>query len=825
MGELWRRLWYLVNRSRLERELRDEMDAHRAMKGESEPRFGNPLRLREESADVWGWAWLDRFVQDTRFAVRLLRRAPLFTGAAMTVLALGVGINLAAFQLLDAVAFSPLPVNAPDQLVKIERRNPTGHSTTVSYPAFDFYRSRSTVLASAFALVRGTVTLGDDQSRRVDALFVSTNYFSDLGTRPLAGRLLDPMDEWPDAGPVVVLAEHIWRSRFGADQRLVGGTVRVNDRPFVVAGIVPDGFVGLDDRAAAAWIAVTHHRDAFEGSRMVDDWGDQSVNFYARLAGGVTLPAAEAALAPLATALREQRPRDVQAGEWLDLTAAGRYLPIERSNPVALALVGALVMLVLVAACMNLGLLVLARTVGRDREFAIRLSVGASRGRIVRQLLTEHLLLACAGAAAGCVVAAGVSRAVAVFAGIPGAIAPQFTIRSFAVAVVLAGLSSLLFGFTPAIQSMRPVASRRLRLRSVLVGAQVAAASVLLIVSGLLVRGVTRVVRVPLGFDYEHTLSVDPGLASHGMAAPAAEAYWKYLDARVRAVPGVANAALSTLPPFGNRVHINRERTVFYFVTASYFDTLSIPLRRGRIFSDGEKKVVVISEALARRRWPGEDAIGRSYEDATVIGIVGDARTVRFTEGSATEAYWTIGARDLPGAAMIVRVNGAPGGAAGTLLSLARGPQTLLSPSVVVLPDALDLRLEGPRQVATVASALGICALLLAVTGLAGMIAFSVSQRVREIGVRIALGARSGDVVRAIARQFAMPVLCGAAGGSALAAGVGTILSRELFGISQLDPVAHGGALLLFATVASLAALPSLRRAVRVNPIDALRHE
>jgi predicted permease len=824
MGELWRRLWFLLNRSRFERELQDEMDAHRAMRGESGPRFGNALRLREEAADEWGWAWLDRLGQDVRFALRLLRRAPLFTAAAMAVLALGVGINLGAFQVLDAVAFSPLPVRAPERLVKIEPRNPSGHSTTISYPAFAFYRSRSSQLASAFALIGGSVTLADDQTRRIEAEFVSGNYFSDLGARPLAGRLLHPLDDRPEAAPVVVLAERIWRTRFGSDPAMIGGPLRVNGRPFIVAGIVPETFVGLDDRGAGAWMAVAHHREAFPGSRVTEEWS-ATVRFYARLADGVTLPAAEAGLAPLATELHGLHPREVPRGEWLDLTEGGRYMPLERANGAGLVLVGALVMLVLIAACMNLGLLVLARTLGRDREFAIRLSVGASRARIVRQLLTEHLLLACAGAAVGCAVAVAASRAIALYAGLPSGIAPHFTVRSFGVAIGLAIVSSFLFGFTPAIQSMRPAASRRMRLRNALVGVQVAAASVLLIVSGLVVRGVTRVVRIPLGFDYQQTVVVHPDLSAHGVSASAADAYWKELDARVRAVPGVAGAAISTLAPFGNRVTINSQRTVIYGVTPSYFHTMRIPVKQGRIFAEGEAKVALLGETLARRLWPGEDPIGKSYDGATVVGVVGNARTVRIGDGSATEAYMPIRPRELPESVMIVRVNGAPHDAAATLLSLARGAQNTFSPSVVLLPEALERKLESPRQFAVVASTLGVCALLLAVTGLAGMIAFSVTQRVREIGVRMALGAQRRDVVRAIARQFAAPVVGGALAGSVLAAGVGTILYRELFGVSQLDPVSHGGALLLFAAVATVAALPSLRRAVRVNPIDALRHE
>lgn len=827
MGELWRRLWYRLNRSRFERELREEMEAHRAMvgmKGGTGPRFGNTLRLREEARDEWGWAWLDRLAQDLRFACRLLWRAPAFTLTAIAVLALGVGLNLAAFQVVDTVALSWLPIRSPETLVNLHRRSPRGTSTSFSYPAFDFYRQNRSSLTGGMGLVDGGVTLGDDETRRVDMEFVTPNYFSELGAMPLVGRLLDRSDEGTNAGAVIVLSERVWRSRFGGEPSAIGRPLQVNGQPFTVVGVVPHTFVGLDDRSAAAWMPIAQHRIVFPGSTLLDDWKADPVRFYARVREGVSVDAAEAELRAAIDGLRTLRPENVWKDEWLALRPAGRYVSFEQAAP-ALALVGSLVGLVLVAACMNLGLLVLARTLGRDREFAIRLSVGATRGRIIRQLLTEHLLLGVLGASAGCFVAVEAARAVLSISGAPVGLAPHLNLRALLVAALLAVLSSVVFGFAPAWQALRPAVARRLRLRSILVGVQVAAASALLIVSGLLVRGVTRVVRVPLGFDYQHTLLADPDLASHSMSRGAAEAYWRSVDSRLRQVPGVRNVALTTLPPFGNRVNVNSERTIFYHVTPAYFDTLRIALQRGRVFNDGEAGVALVSEALARRRWPGEDPIGQVYDGVTIVGVVADARTVRVSEHAATECYLAIEPGHLAGAVIVVRVDGAPRDAAATIRAIMRGDDARLMPSVVLLQEALEDKLEGPRQFALVASTLGICALLLAVTGLGGIVAFTVSQRLHEIGVRVALGARPSHVVRAIARQFTAPVVCGAVAGSALAAAAGTALSREMFGVSRLDPLAHGGALLLFALVAAAAALPSMRRALRVNPIQMLRHD
>ncbi len=813
----------MLNRSRFERELQDEMEAHRAMQGDGGPRFGNVLRLREEARDEWGWAWLDALAQDLRFACRLLWRSRSFTASAIAVLALGVGLPLAAYQLIDLVALSWLPVRSPETLINLHHRNPRGLGTSFSYPAFDFYRRHGASIRGAIALVYGSITLGDDASAPVRAEFVSGNYFAEMGASPIAGRLLDAADDTRDAPAVAVLSEALWRSRLGSDPAVVGRTVRVNGQPFIVAGVTSRMFVGVGDEYASMWIPVTQHPLAFPGSTLLEDWSAAPVRFYARVREGAPIDAAAAELQPAVNALRALRPEDVSEGEVLVARPAGRFLSLDEAGP-ALALNGALVALILVTACMNLGLLVLARTLGRSREFTIRLSVGATRTRIFRQLATEHLLLGALGAAAACFVAFQSSRAVLSLIGAPSGLAPQLNARVLVVAAVLAVVSSLMFGFAPAWQTLRPVTAPRLRLRSVLLGVQVAAASALLIVSSLLVRGVTRIVRVPLGFDYQQTLLADPGLASHGVTPAAAHAYWTSTEARVRLIPGVSSTALTTLPPFGNRVTINRQRTVFYHVTSSYFDTMGIALRQGHIFSDRETDVAIVSESLARRLWGDQNAIGQVFEGATVIGIAADARTVRLSEQSATECYLPISSPHLPGAVMVVRAD-APGSAALALRAAMREADSRLLPSITQLRDAFDARLVEPRRVALIASGVGICALWLAVTGLAGMVAFTVSQRLREIGVRLALGARPSDVLRAIVRQFTTPVICGAAAGSVIATGVATILSRELFGIGRMDPMSHGGALLLFAIVAIVAALPSLRRALRVDPVTMLRHE
>jgi len=308
----------------------------------------------------------------------------------------------------------------------------------------------------------------------------------------------------------------LWKSRLGGEHSAIGRALPVNGQPFTIVGVAADSFAGPGGGSAAAWIPISQHRVAFPGSTILDDWSADSISFYGRVREGHTTAAAEAELKAAVDGLRTVRPGEVQDDEWLELRPAGRFASFEEAAP-GIALIGSLVGLVLVAACMNLGLLVLARTLGRSREFAIRFSVGATRGRIVRQLLTEHLLLGVLGAIVACVVAVQASRAVLTMVGAAG-LAPQINFRLVLAAAVLAVFSSVAFGLAPAWQALRPAEARRRRLRTILVGLQVMAATTLLVVSGLLVRGVTRVVRVPLGFDYQQTLVADPHLSSHGMS-------------------------------------------------------------------------------------------------------------------------------------------------------------------------------------------------------------------------------------------------------------------------------------------------------------------
>jgi predicted permease len=825
-GEIWRRIYFLLNRSRLERDLDDEMAAHRAMKQGSEPPFGSPLKLREDSRDVWGWGWWDHLVQDVTFGSRMLRKSPAFTLTAVAILAIGVGLNIGAFQILNSLALSPLPVSDPDSLVRFNRRSPQGKSTSFAYPALHFYATHNSVLASSMGLMRTLVALEHDTSRAVPVQFVTANYLSELGAVPALGRLLDAArDDAPDAEPVVVLAFSLWQSRFGTDPTIAGRTIRINGRPFTVAGVAPASFVGLTGRSAQAWIPITKQPYAFPGSDLLTKYTDNPVAFFARMKPGLSFTAVEDGLRPAASALRQRGPDAAWENEWLEARPAGRFVTMDTDG---IAIAGAFTLIVLIAACANLATLILARGFSREREIAVRLSVGATRRRLVRQLLTESVLLASLGTVAALGMSFVAVRLFLTGSAAPSFMQPKLDVRVTLFAFAMTALASVLFGLMPALQAVNP-RSTRARTRGVLVASQVAAGCTLLVVSALLTRALDRVTHAPLGFEYEHHVTLDPDLNASGFKAPAARAYWAALRDRLAGVPGVRGMSLETIPPLGNRVttaRIGRGETAFvHHVDPTYFGVMGIPLRRGRIFQANETGAAIVSESFAHALWPGEDPLGKAWDEATVVGVAGNAATVSLADPDVSEFYLPIDDPHVQRAVMIVRVDGDPSSMTGVLVGAARSIDPRVSISAGVLRDAFDVKLRMPQRMKVIVWVLGALALALAAVGLGGLVIFTVSQRAREIAIRMALGARPRDVLDGVLRQFRRPIAWGLAGGFLIAAGLSRVLQKELFGLSPLDPVSYVSAAALFTIVAALATAGPLRRALKVDPISALKCE
>jgi predicted permease len=856
MKQLFRRLHYLLNRDRLDGELADEMAVHREMAtGRDGAPFGNTLRLREEARDAWGWTWIDRLGQDLRYAARMLCHAPGFTAAAVLMLALGIGANIAAFGFFNLMVLRPLPVRDPDTLLQFQRRGAQSYAAALPYPEMAFFREHTKTLAAVLALNVTRLTIdGDDKP--LNAHFVTANLFDELGAAAARGRMLNAAeDEAPGAGAVVVLSHGYWQRRFGADPLVVGKTVRLNGKPATIVGVAPPQFSGLSLDQPDLWAPMSQQPYFVAGSRLLTDFaGDGAgVKMWGRLLPGLTPRAAEDELRTLAAALRSAHPKEIWEDERLPSEPGGYASSLTSGNrrgtgtppsgelyPI-FGMVGALVVLILVAACGNLGSLLLARSVAREREIAIRVAVGAGRGRLLRQLFTESLLLALLGSVAGLAVGYLVLRSLMTLTETPAWLDPAPDWRVIVFAIGLAFVAAILFGLTPALQVARQ-RPRATRIRQYLIGGQVAASCVLLIVAGLLVRAVSRAASVSPGFEYQQVASIDPDLVSHGFSAAGAGEYLATLESRLRGLPGVEAVSLASTTPLGRKVVVMRTQmgdraTLVHMnsIEPQFFQTMRIPLLRGRTFVPGETRALIVSQSLALRAWPGEDALGKGFpmgtDEAgvpvsfTVIGVAGSARAVGQQDPDSVEAYSPFTEADLPSMVVLVKTSGAPEGLVPFMASVARGVDPRVSPDVQLLKASFRRKLQGTEYSASAVGLLGLTALALAAFGIVGLVAYAVSQRTREIGIRMALGAVPTHVIWVLLRQFAGPIAAGLLVGVGGAAALSQILRGQLYGIGGLDPVAYLSAIGLFVATVALSALLPARRALRVDPMLALRHE
>jgi predicted permease len=854
MKEFFRRLQYLLNRRRFDAELAADLEVHREMAArQGGIPLGNALHLREEARDAWGWTWIDRFLQDLRYAARTLRKSPGFTLMAVFMLAIGTGVNIAAFGFFDFMVLRPLNVRDPATLLRFHRRSPQAYSFVLPYPEIAFFREYSKTLSAVLALEYTNLAV-DGEERPLKAHFVSENWFRELGASAALGRLLEPaLDAAVHAEPVVVLGHGFWRRHFGGDPSVVGRVVLFNGKPATVIGVAAAEFTGLSLGQPDIWAPLTQQPYFSPGSRLLTDFSIDLgwVQMWGRLAPGVTPQAAQEELKSLAAELHRQHPNDIWEHESIPGEPSGYAQSLmtggrrgtgteQRDNiyPVA-AMVGTLTLLILAVACANLGSLQLARGVARSREIAIRIAVGAGRGRLVRQFMTESLMLAVLGSTVGLLMGYLLLRILMVSTGSPAWLDPTPDWRVIAFAIGVAGVTAILFGLAPALQIARQ-RHRVTSMRQVLVGAQVAASCVLLIVAGLLVRALDNATGTQPGFAYRSIVAVEPELAMHGYTTARARTYFDTLQERLRRLPGVESVSLTNIPPFGSV--INTERTeidgrvdwaLADNVAPEYFQTMKIPLLRGRTFRAGESHVVIVSQSLARRFWPqadplqqqlpvGEDAAGGALT-YTVVGVSGDARIAMLEDPDVSEIYFPAEPDQLPGMTAVIRTAGPPESVVTAVSSIAKSIDPQVLPSVQMLQSALHHKLESARYGALAVSVLGLAALGLACLGIVGVVAYTVSQRIKEIGIRVALGARPWHVVSAILRQFSLPVAVGLLVGAGGAAALSSVLRRVLYGVSALDPAAYLSAVGLFAVAAALAAWLPARRALRLDPMRALR--
>jgi predicted permease len=617
-----------------------------------------------------------------------------------------------------------------------------------------------------------------------------------------------------------------------------------------IAGVAPQNFAGLSDSGPSGppsmWLPITAHPYLFVGSQVLTDFSQRDTQMFAKLKSGISLGAAEAQLASLTAELRNQHPKEIPAREEV---LGSRLMALPRDALVPIVMVSVLVLLVLITACANLGNILLARGQAREREIDIRTALGAGAWRIVRQLMVENLLLACLGSAAGLAVGYFAAKTLLHLAEAAPGMRVVTDWRMVLAGAALALLSAAVFGLAPAIQAVRRGSTTTergapTRARRILVAVQVAASCFLLIFASLLARSAQRQLAIKLRYDYQRMVVLDPQLKSHNLTGGAARQALDEIAARLERVSGVTGVTLSVFPPFGSLRSLdfgpNLPRMGHNEVAPSYFAVMNLPLVRGRLFLSNERDVVVLSESAARAIWPDSDPLGKTLatakfspmgqgktmingrEQRTVIGVVKDSQPNN-ANGEAVEVYLPVTDSNLAKTMLIVHVAGDTKGMLKDLRSAASLPG--LAPSVWRMQSRAEQSAGPPPGVLAAIGSLGVTATLLAAIGIFGLMAFAVAQRTREIGLRIALGARPLDVLETLMAQYAMAMTLGAAAGLVLAVGFAGLFASIAYGFRPADPLSYLLGLGIFAVVALAAILIPARRALRIDPASALRWE
>jgi predicted permease len=833
MRKLWRRFYFLLQRQRLERELAEEMAAHREMMpAERRGHFGNTTRLQEDSREVWSWTWLDQLGQDLAYGARMLRRAPGFTLGAIAVLALGVGVNLAEFQIFDAMIFHRLHIADADSVLQLVRKSPRGARLGFPDGAVEFYRAESRSFAWLVSEdISVEVTMEADSGLRSN--LVSANYFDSLGVVPAWGRLLNERDFQPGAPLVAVLSYPYWQSHWGGDPNVVGRVVRINNRAVQIVGVLPYSFEGLMARGTVVWFPVNLRPVLLAGSPSVQhDFSRASEVVFGKLKSGVAQAAGEAELTALTAELVRTYPRAFREDERIQAHLVQDSIGRTVARIPAIFIFVVMILLVLLSACANLGNMLLARGLARQREIGIRIAIGAGRARVFRQLMTENLLLAALGSVAGLAFSAIAARLLMNALGAPAGFAIPMRWPTLIIGVVLTFLSAVAFGLPSALQTIARD-HRKIRLRQSLVGVQVAVSCLLLIASGVLAHNGILSASIHLAFDYPNMVVVYPQL--YGRSLPAAVARQKLdaMSARLRALPGVQAVAAAVAPPLGPRVvvdtlpglpHVYRNS-----VAASYFELMNLPVVAGRSFLPGDSNVVIVSESAARAVWPNQNPVGRTWRlagaDRIVAGVVKDSGANLLADIDSIEAYLPMEAADVDRTALILHTRGDPGSLVRMIPAIAAEVDETVS--VSLMRAGRDHFLETQRRMVTLFGSIGMVATALAAAGMFALVAFAVAQRKRELGIRIAIGAGSRHILGVLLAENLKPTAIGVVAGMILAIAlsrlVGSTVVMPTKGI--VDATGFAAGIVCFLLVAALATLSPARRALRIDPSLTLREE
>ena len=837
MKEFFRRVHYLIFRRRLDAELQNDMEFHREMAARAgRSNFGNVLRIREQAYEAWGWTWLERLLQDLRYGVRILARSPGFTLTATVVLAIGIGVNVSAFSLLNMIALKWLPVRDPQRIVRLERRSPSSYTSEMAYPSFRFYGERTKTLSATIAVMGIPPLQVENDVELAKASFVTPNYFTELGTRAAYGRLLDPAsDGSAQSAPAVVLSYGFWQRRLGADPNVIGRVVHLNGKPFTVAGVTPFALASLGGQGPDLWLPLAQQPYLFSKSTVLSDWSDASLHMWGRLAPGVTTRAAEDELRQLTKQIRNEHPNAAMDEEYLQISPGGHLQVMQPTMYRIAEMVGVLTLLILVVACANVGGLMLARAVTRQHEIGIRIAIGAGRWRIFRQLCTESLVLGGVGSVAALGLAWAVLKVTLVKLDAPKWLSPAPDWRVVVFTVGITGFSTLCFGLLPALQIARQNQQKTIA-RQVLLGAQIAASAVLLNVAALLVHATEHALYTDPGFGYQRLVWIDPQLGRHGYRPAAADAYLGQMKTRLESLPGISSVALVRLPPLGHivstfGVEISGKKVTVYpnWVSPEFFRTMGIPFRTGRTFVRGERHAVIVSETFARQQWPGKNPLGQTVGEGTgrdtVIGVVADAHANAPNDDDAVEQYWPPSPDDVPDMVLMARSVGDPKSVGLAARSIARSLDGEIFPEVQEMRTLYRNNVSVVEDIAGIVSLVGLVAAVVAGIGLLGLVAVVVNQRTKEIAIRMALGARPVTVLAAVLRQFRWPLMLGISTGTTLAIFASRMLRIGLYGVDNLDPASYVAATVVLATIAALAMLTPAARTLRLNVAAILHHE
>jgi len=905
LGELSRRLQMLMRRGKFARELEEEMRLHRELKEKeliaegvevrearyaASRQFGNVMNLRERGGEAWGWRWLEDFMRDLRFGARMLRQNPGFTIVAVLTLALGIGANTAIFTLIDAVMRRSLPVANPRQLYRLGDNNSCcvmvgtqegGSFVLYSYALYENLRDHTPEFSGLAAFEPWTSDLNvrrnGSAAEPYKGEFVSANYFNTLGVRAFVGRLLAPPDDSASAPRVAVMNYHTWQQHFGLDPSVIGSMLNINGVPCAIAGVTPPGFYGdtLRSDPPDFWLPLAADPEKWRLPNAAVEW----LYLMGRLKSGFAPEPVQARLTvelqEWLSSHREVIPdRDLKdiPRQYIHLTPAARGVEKLRTDyETGLHLLVTLSALLLLIACANIANLFLARGSANRSQMAVRLALGAPRNRLIRQMLTESVLLALMGGAAGLYVAYAGTRTILLLAFrgasyVPIDARPSLPVLGFS--ILLSLMTGIVFGILPAWTASQsdPLDALRGAGRSTgdrasvpqksLVVAQVAFSIALLIAAGLVTQSLRNLEGQHFGFVADGRLIVNIAPSLSGYTPDKLDGLYQRLEETMPQIPGVLSASLSWYSPLGGnnaneRVYIQGKAPDYRWTAPSwdrvgphYFETIGTRLLRGRVIEErdrpGGPNVAVINETFARRFFPNEDPIGQHFGmtdashsgDYEIVGIVEDAK-YQDTRGPAYATFFLPLLQTPPGesfrgwvGAIEMHVAGRPENVESAVRkALADADPNLPVLNMMSFDEQVAHNFNQERLIARLTELFGALALILACVGLYGITAYAVARRTNEIGIRMALGADRANVLGLVLHAALTQLGLGLAIGIPAALAGGQLLAHQLYGVKSYDPVILGAAALVLVACAILAASIPARRATRVDPIVALRYE